>query len=287
MAKRTRSGSSKRSRTSVVSVLLIIGLVVLGYVRPEFGGLVNDLLGTELFPRDVASAPTDPIASDDVDPAMLPDVPSSFYQAKQLLYDEVFSDRRRSFYCGCAYGADRDVDLGSCGLQSLRTEERARRIEAEHVFPAYHFGQHRRCWREALCTDSQGRPFKGRDCCEEIDPVFRAAHNDLHNLVPAVGAINGDRSNLNWGMVEGEPRAYGACNFEVDRSIRRAEPPDAVMGDIARIYFYMADTYRIRLSDQDRQLLSAWSRLDPVDAAERARDARIAAIQGNHNPYVR
>lgn len=287
MAKHNRSGSSKRSRTSVVSVLLILGLVVLGYLRPEFGGLVNDLLGTELFPREAASVPNDPVATDDVDVGALPNVPSSFYQAKQLLYDEVFSDRRRSFYCGCDYDADRDVDLRSCGLQSLRSVERARRIEAEHVFPAYHFGQHRRCWREELCTDSQGRPFKGRDCCEEIDPVFRAAHNDLHNLVPAVGEINGDRSNLNWGMVEGEPRSYGACNFEVDRSIRRAEPPDAVMGDIARIYFYMADTYSIRLSDQDRQLLSAWSRLDPVDEAERTRNERIAAIQGNRNPYVR
>ncbi|MBK8327588.1 MAG: endonuclease [Moraxellaceae bacterium] len=42
----------------------------------------------------------------------------------------------------------------------------------------------------------------GRQCCESQDPVFETAHNDLHNLFPAIGEVNGDRSNYNWGMVE-------------------------------------------------------------------------------------
>lgn len=32
---------------------------------------------------------------------------------------------------------------------------------------------------------------------------------DLHNLTPAVGELNGDRSNLPYGIVKGEPREYG------------------------------------------------------------------------------
>ena len=70
-------------------------------------------------------------------------------------------------------------------------------------------------------------------------PIIWSAHNDLHNLFPAVGEVNGDRSNFNWGMVEGNKREYGACPMEVDESIRRAEPPDVVKGNVARVMFYM------------------------------------------------
>ena len=284
MARRKTS----KKKASGWSLLLVLGLIVAGFIWPEFGGVVNALLGENIFPEGATEITenTPPYEYDDVAAANLPNTPSSFVLAKRLLYSRVYEDQRVSFYCGCDYSPGHHVDLNSCRMSQLEGIERAKRIEAEHVFPAYHFGQHRQCWREPMCTDRDGDTFKGRDCCEEIDPVFRAAHNDLHNLVPAVGEINGDRSNLNWGMVEGEAREYGACNFEVDRSIRRAEPPEQVMGDVARIYFYMSDTYGIRLSDQDRQLLEAWNRMDPVDDWERTRDERIAAIQGNHNPYV-
>ncbi len=61
-------------------------------------------------------------------------------------------------------------------------------------------------------------------------------------------------------MIPGEPRVFGACNFEVDSGIRRVEPPENIQGDIARVMLYMADTYRLTLSRQDQQLFTAWSR---------------------------
>ena len=36
---------------------------------------------------------------------------------------------------------------------------------------------------------------------------------DLHNLVPAIGEINGDRSNFTFEHIDGEERVYGACDF--------------------------------------------------------------------------
>ena len=119
-----------------------------------------------------------------------------------------------------------------------------------------------------------------------MDPVFESAHNDLMNLVPSVGEVNGQRSNYNWGMISGEQRAFGTCNIEVDSSTRRAEPPETAMGDIARIMLYMADTYGFNLSRQDQQLYTAWSRQDPPDAWEIERARRIKAIQGRGNRFV-
>ena len=43
--------------------------------------------------------------------------------------------------------------------------------------------------------------------------MFNAAHNDLFNLAPAVGEVNGQRKDYNWGMIPGEKREFGACNF--------------------------------------------------------------------------
>jgi deoxyribonuclease-1 len=240
------------------------------------------MFGGDFFHSKPPSPP--PVA--DVSLTDLPKTPKSFSQAKKLLYTEVYKGHPYTFYCHCKFDSKRKVDLTGCNVQARSNEKRAQQLEAEHVFPAYHFGQQRACWREPLCTNKKGEKFKGRECCEEMDTVFRTAHNDLHNLYPAVGEINGDRSNYSWGMIEGEKKEYGRCDIEVDSTNRRAEPPENVRGDIARTYFYMAKTYRLSISDQEKQLFSAWDKLDPADDWERERNQRIEKIQGNRNPFI-
>ena len=223
-------------------------------------------------------------------PGNLPNTAGTFTAAKKALYDQVYTDHRVTFYCGCAYSADRKIDLASCGLTALADKPRAQRIEAEHIFPAAQFGGFRPCWRSPKdfpeCVKSSGKTVSGRECCQRVDPVFESAHNDLMNLVPSVGEVNGQRRDYNWGMIPGEQRAFGTCNIEVDGDTRRAEPPEAIRGDIARIMFYMADTYGFNLSNQDRQLYTAWSRQDPPDEWEIERTRRIKTIQGRGNRFV-
>lgn len=243
---------------------------------------------TERPPASPPSSPPSPAPAPA--PGALPRTPGTFTAAKRTLYDQVYADHRVTFYCGCAYDARRQVDLASCGLTALSDKPRAQRIEAEHIFPAAKFGNFRSCWRNPgdfpKCVKGNGKTVSGRECCQKVDPVFEAAHNDLFNLVPAVGEVNGKRSDFNWGMIAGEQREFGTCNFEVDSSIRRVEPPENIQGDIARTMFYMEDMYGFRLSDQDRQLFAAWSRQDPPDRWEIERDRRIKAIQGRGNRFV-
>ena len=217
---------------------------------------------------------------------VLPNSPGSFSTAKKLLYKTVHRGHRKTFYCGCSFSKNRKVDTTSCGVTARKNEKRSRRLEAEHVFPASHFGQHRQCWHKKMCTDNHGKAYGGRRCCQRIDPAFEAAHNDLHNLQPSVGEVNGDRSNFRFGTVSGEPRNYGSCDFEVDFKTDRAEPPANVHGDIARTYFYMRDMYGINLSDQQTKLFEAWNKIDPVDDWEKERNKRIKKIQGIGNKYI-
>jgi deoxyribonuclease-1 len=62
--------------------------------------------------------------------------PSSFSKAKRLLYKEVYKDHNETFYCGCSY-TGKVVDLESCNYEVRKNTKRAKRIEAEHVVPAF------------------------------------------------------------------------------------------------------------------------------------------------------
>ncbi|RZU45041.1 endonuclease I [Fluviicoccus keumensis] len=233
--------------------------------------------------RHLVSGETDPAII--TAPGNLPHTPATFDQAKKILYSQIYQGHALTFYCGCEFDAkSRKVNEESCGYKPRKNPERASRIEAEHVMPAHQFGNFRQCWREPekVC----GSKMSGRKCCEEKDPLFTTAHNDLNNLYPAIGEVNGDRSNYNWGEVPGEKREYGACTIEIDESIRRVEPPEYDKGEIARTMFYMEKTYGFKLSDQDRKLYEAWNRMDPPDDWEQERNRRIAKIQGQDNPFI-
>ena len=210
----------------------------------------------------------------------------SYAAVKRVLYEKVFAQNRKTLYCGCPFDADRKLDLEACGYQSLRKGERATRVEVEHVVPASWIGAGRTCWTKKICRDGKGRAFKGRKCCLAVDPAFRAAYQDMHNLHPSVGEVNETRSNYRFGLITGERRAFGRCDFEYDRKTKTTEPHPQIRGDIARINLYMQATHGIRLSNAQHRMFETWHREDPPDAAERRRHAAIAGLQGRRNPWV-
>tara|TARA_R110002072_G_scaffold147185_2_gene294443 strand:- start:4372 stop:5211 length:840 start_codon:yes stop_codon:yes gene_type:complete len=231
------------------------------------------------------------------EPGMPPRPLTTFDSAKAVARDAIYADRRIDIYCGCDWApkANRSggtIDAAGCGYVARKNAKRGEQLEWEHALPAWFFGHDRICWKKgnARCVTAAGKAYKGRTCCAKVDDDFRRIEADLHNLFPAVGEINGDRSNLPFGRVAGEPRAYGRCDFEINRNARRkdrvAEPPDGMRGDLARAALYMTDTYAVPLETAFRTLLQGWHRDDPPDDWERLRDARIEAAQGNRNPYV-
>lgn len=208
----------------------------------------------------------------------------NFGEAKKQA-KKIFKDHQQTFYCGCSYDAKHQIDPSRCGYTPRKNGERGERVEWEHIVPAHAFGGSLPCWQQPICQQ-EGKRYKGRKCCEEQDPFFRSMEADLHNLVPAVGELNADRSNRVYGEVAGESRAYGACDFEVDFERDVVEPRPEVRGDIARTYFYFEKTYQLPISEAQRALFDAWAKADPVDEWEAERHRRIKAIQGNGNPFV-
>lgn len=209
--------------------------------------------------------------------------PSSFRQAKSELREQVYHDQNASdtgsFYCGCQWQwagtSGGRIDQASCGYQVRKQANRAARIEWEHVVPAWVMGHQRQCWQDG-----------GRRNCAANDPLFERMEANMHNLAPAIGEVNADRSNYRFGVLPQALYQHGQCTFKVAFGERTVEPRDEVKGMIARTYFYIHDRYDLTMSRQQQQLLMAWHRQFPVTEWEQERDRRIAGVMGHHNPFV-
>lgn len=208
----------------------------------------------------------------------------NFTKAKKLLSKNAKELGLKSFYCGCDIEW-RDLKgspiTNKCGYtprksfsKSGEINERAKRIEWEHVMPAYRLSKNLSCWANG-----------GRKACKN-DQKFNQMEGDLNNLVPAIGEVNGDRSNFEYGIIPGEVRLYGQCDFEIDFKAKKAEPREDIRGDIARIYFYMKDTYNLSLPSDTLKMMEAWEKADPVSEDEISHNKNIIRLGGKKNPYL-
>lgn len=202
----------------------------------------------------------------------------SFARSKRILATKIYRLHQKTFYGGCDYEikGKRLVPIAdSCGFQYRKNPKRANRIEWEHIVPAWYFGHNLKCWKKG-----------GRKECRATNAKFKQMEADMHNLVPAIGEINGDRSNYPYGNIRGEKRVYGKVDMEIEASKRLAEPKRSILGDIARIYFYMHDKYNMYISPEDAKKFIKWNNQDPVSRWEKKKNLLVKDIQGDNNEYV-
>ena len=135
------------------------------------------------------------------------------------------------------------------------------------------------------------------------------AYTDLHHLFPVDGWVNNERGNYPFGdCANGTAKGTGkrgTCTFSGYNGIV-FEVADEYKGDFARVYFYFATRYMMRMSTYTsgtgsvvftsssylglttwaiNQLLE-WHRNDPVSTLETTRNDAVYSIQRNRNPFV-
>ena len=133
--------------------------------------------------------------------------------------------------------------------------------------------------------------------------------SDIVHVFPTDGYVNNRRSNYPFGEV-------GTVNYQSNNGYSKLgyskvsgysglvfEPNDEVKGDIARIYFYMATCYEDKITNWSGEsftgnssyqpfsqwtynMMVRWSKLDPVDEVEVARNKAVYEVQKNRNPFV-
>ena len=133
------------------------------------------------------------------------------------------------------------------------------------------------------------------------------AYTDLHHMFPVDGWVNNERGNNPFGnCANGTPKGtgkLGSCTFS-GYSGTVFEVADEYKGDFARVYFYFATRYMMRMSNYTsgssvfnsssylgldtwaiNQMLE-WHRNDPVSTLESNRNDAVYSIQHNRNPFV-
>jgi deoxyribonuclease-1 len=211
----------------------------------------------------------------------------SFSKAKKILEKKVYKNNRLTLYCGAAFDTKKKV-TPPLGFTTTKYVKRAKKIEWEHVVPAENFGRTFSEWRDGHkeCVNSKGKAFKGRKCADKVNIEYRYMQSDMFNLYPAIGAVNALRSNYNFTMLPDTKSDFGSCAMKIDN--RKAEPPKAARGRIARTYLYMEGAYkRYSMSKSQRQLMNAWDKMYPVDAWECARAKKISSLQKSENNVVK
>ncbi len=176
-----------------------------------------------------------------------------YKHALHLLWSQVYPQGGQTLYCGARFGREKGPD-----------------IDAEHVFPMAWVARALGCGSRAHC----------RETSERFDQI----ETDLHDIYPALSRINEARGARRFGLVSGERREFGSCDFEIGG--RQVEPRPAVRGEIARAMFYMSQRYGLKIYASQGALLKRWNAEHPPGAAERLRNDRIARVQGSRNPFI-
>ena len=137
--------------------------------------------------------------------------------------------------------------------------------------------------------------------------------SDIVHVIPTDCYVNNRRSSYPFGETNGDiyksENNYSKLGKSKISSFSGTvfEPNDEIKGDIARIYFYMVTCYEDKitswrsnatasyvfsenaypgLSDWTLNMMMKWSKNDPVDDVEIARNKAVYEVQKNRNPFV-
>lgn len=115
--------------------------------------------------------------------------------------------------------------------------------------------------------------------------------SDLHHLFPTDSKANSTRGNFEFADVTENQNLKGCDDSKSGPSVTSGghtyfEPPLSHKGNVARALFYFSIRYKIAISEAQEEFLRRWNDLDPVDDAERSRNAAIEKLQGNRNPFI-
>ncbi|MCF7823034.1 MAG: endonuclease [Candidatus Marinimicrobia bacterium] len=156
--------------------------------------------------------------------------------------------------------------------------------------------------REHVWAKSRGILYDGYGAEDDV------AATDIHHLKPADVGVNSARNNrwFDYCTIPYFSDGVNTGSFTSTEAEWVWQPRDEVMGDVARMMFYMATRYEGEEGEPDLELIDeipadrytnepvfaklstllAWHAIDPVDESEQNRNNVIYSFQGNRNPFI-
>ncbi len=193
----------------------------------------------------------------------------------------IFEDYPFTFFCEKPIEMDHTVFARKCDVcPQLPTK-----VNWMGIIPNKRLAGDRLCYQQAICTNGQGRPFKGINCCREKDKGYVERESDLHNIVPEEPMLSSLNIKNTIGTV---PKSKGQhlCDFNYDYKTKTIEPPKHSRGMLARTYLYYQDMYGLNLSSEEKDLYLQWHYQFPPSEWERERNTQIYALTGKLNTWI-
>lgn len=122
--------------------------------------------------------------------------------------------------------------------------------------------------------------------CTESNAQFPYILSDLHNLYPELTRVELAKRSAQFGSLGANvPSSFDDIGCNLKSSFQLVEPRDEAKGNVARAIFYMHSEYGLPIVGQ-LQMYQQWNQIDPPDAEEKARNDKIATLQGTRNRYI-
>jgi len=174
--------------------------------------------------------------------------------AVKLFWSQLYGQGGTSLYCGAAFS------------------EESAQFKASAIYSSKQLKSSLRC-----ITNRQ---------CGIMNPQYVYMASDLHNLYPAMTRVELVRRNAQFGELDDSvPSKFADIGCDMKTSFQMVEPRDEAKGNIARAIFYMHAEYGLPIVGQV-QLYKKWHQMDPPDAEEKARNDKIASLQGTRNRFI-
>ena len=184
-------------------------------------------------------------------------IPNYDTARRDFFWTQLYSNGGRDLYCNVRFTPGQSLTV-------------------EHIFAADWIATHHGC--------------PNRDECPIA--AYGFAEADLHNLWPAIGAINSSRGDKLFGEIPGNeptlPPSVADLKCDYERTTGPdavVEPRDTVKGEIARSLFYMHVEYGLDLKSMTA-MLKRWHSADPPNTNERNRNNLIEQLQGTRNRFI-
>jgi deoxyribonuclease I len=174
--------------------------------------------------------------------------------AVQLFWSQVYGQGGTTLYCASSFGGENG------------------QLKASPIYSTKQLKGTLRC-----VTDRQ---------CSIMNPRYSYIASDLHNLYPALTRVELARRNAQFGELDNSvPSKFADIGCDMKTSFQLVEPRDEAKGNIARAIFYMHVEYDLPIVGQV-QMFKKWHQMDPPDAEEKARNDKIANLQGTRNRFI-
>lgn len=180
--------------------------------------------------------------------------PKSFSHAVKI-FKQIDLDYKRTAFSEKEY----EYDAATCMRKLYLKEDPTKEVVFVRIVPEELIAKNMACHTQDLCTNMSGKPYHGIKCCNKTNPLYQQYEKDIFNVM----------------------------GIEKETPYADVIPPLRIRGNIARVYLYMKEVYKVNLTEAQVEMYKKWNEEDKVDEKECDIHQQISKIHERENPWIK